>query len=43
MADTYLEIRHGEQDTFVICYRNFQIAVIDAASGELRNRKIQRL
>lgn len=43
MADTCLEIRPGEQDTFVVCYRNFQIAVIDAATGKLLNRTIRRL
>jgi hypothetical protein len=44
MADTYLEIRPGEQgDSFRICYRHFAIAEIDAASCKLINRKISRL
>ena len=30
MANTYLEIRAGDTDTFRVCYRNFQIAEIDA-------------
>jgi transposase InsO family protein len=44
MADTYLEIRPGDKDdSFIICYRNFKIAEIDAASCKLINRKISRL
>lgn len=44
MANTYLEIRPGDDDnTFVVFYRNFKIAVIDAASQKLIDRKISRL
>lgn len=44
MANTYLEIRPGcSDDSFLICYRQFKIAEIDAASKKLINRKISRL
>lgn len=43
MADTYLEIREGENDTFLVIYRNYQIAVIDAHTQKLVNRVIHRL
>lgn len=44
MADTYLEIRPRDSDSsFIICYRNFKIAEIDADSEKLLNRKISRL
>ena len=43
MADTYLEVRAGDGDTFRVCYRNFQIAEIDANSGLLLNRTIKKL
>lgn len=43
MADTLLEIRAGENDTFLVIYRNYQIAVIDAVSRKLANRSIRRL
>lgn len=43
MADTYLEIREGPDDTFLIIYKCFQIAVIDAHTGKLVNRIIRRL
>lgn len=43
MKDTYLEIRPGDQDTFRVIYRNFQIAVIDAADPKFLNRRIRRL
>lgn len=44
MRDTYLEIRPGgSDDSFLICYRNFKIAEVDAASQKLINRKIARL
>ena len=43
MADTYLEIRPSENDLFLVCYRNYQIAEIDAVTGTLLNRRIARL
>lgn len=44
MADTYLEIRPSEyDDSFAVCYRQFKIAQIDAASQTLLSRKISRL
>lgn len=43
MADTLLEIRAGENDTFLVIYRNYQIAVVDAVSGKIANRSIRRL
>ena len=43
MADTYLKIQEGENDTFWIVYRNFRIAVIDAHTQKLINRVIHRL
>lgn len=43
MADTLLEIREGENDTFLVFYRNFQIAAIDAHTQKLVNRVIRKL
>lgn len=43
MADTLLEIREGNDDTFLVIYRNYQIAVIDAHTQKLLNRIIRRL
>ncbi len=44
MADTYLEIRPGDDgDSFLVCYRNFKIAKVDATSQKLINRTIFRL
>lgn len=43
MADTYLEIKEGENDTFLVIYRNFLIAEIDAHTQKLLNRTIRRL
>ena len=43
MADTYLKVRAGNEDTFRVCYRNLQIAEINAASGLLPNRTIKKL
>ena len=43
MADIRLEVRPIEGDRFIVCYRNFQIAEIDAATGERLNRRIYRL
>lgn len=43
MADTKVEIRYGENDTFAVIYRNYQIASVDAVEGKLLNRHIRRL
>jgi len=43
MADTYVEIRFAENDTFSVIYRNYIIASVDAVEGKLLNRHIQRL
>ena len=43
MADTKLEIRFAENDTFSVIYRNYQIASVDAIEGKLLNRHIRRL
>jgi len=44
MANAYLEIRPSEcDDSFVVCYRQFKIAQIDAATQTLLSRKISRL
>ena len=43
MANTYLEIRAGDTDTFRVCYRNFKIAEIDANTGVRLNRNIKKL
>jgi transposase InsO family protein len=44
MADVYLEIRPSEsRDSFEVCYRQFKIAEIDAATQTLLSRKISRL
>ena len=43
MADTYLEIRPTDNDRFAVIYRNYQIAVIDAAERKLANRHIKKL
>jgi transposase InsO family protein len=43
MRDTYLEIRSDEDDTFILVYRNFKIARIDAIEKKLLDRRIQRL
>ena len=44
MSDTYLEIRPVEnRESFIVCYRNFKIAEVDACSMKLLNRKISRL
>lgn len=43
MANTYLEIRVSENDTFQVIYRNYRIAEIDAHSLKLLNRIIFRL
>lgn len=43
MADTLLEIQEGENDTFLVLYRNYQIAVIDAHTQKLVNRVIKKL
>ena len=43
MADTRVEIRCAENDTFSVIYRNYRIAEIDAMEGKLLNRHIRRL
>jgi transposase InsO family protein len=43
MRDTYLEIRPDKNDTFILVYRNFKIARIDAIEKKLLDRHIQRL
>ena len=43
MADTKVEIRFGENDTFSVIYRNYKIASVDAIEGKLLNRHIRRL
>lgn len=43
MADTLLEIREDENDTFAVIFRNFRVALIDAHSGKLLNRSIRKL
>ena len=43
MADTYVELRHAENDTFSVIYRNYKIASIDAVEQKLIERRIRRL
>lgn len=43
MADTYMEIRPSENDTFQVIYRNYRIATVDAVEKKLVNRHIRRL
>ena len=43
MADTYVEIRFDENDTFSILYRNYKIASVDAIEQKLIERHIRRL
>lgn len=43
MKDTYLEIRPDEEDIFLVIYRNFVIAKINAAERKLINRHIRKL
>lgn len=43
MADTKVEIRFADDDTFSVIYRNYKIASIDAIEGKLLNRHIRRL
>lgn len=43
MADTYVEIRFAENDTFTIHYRNYQIASLDALEQKLIERRIRKL
>ena len=43
MADTKVEIRFAEDDTFSVIYRNYKIAAVDAIEGKLINRHIRRL
>ena len=43
LADTYVEIRFDENDTFSILYRNYKIASVDAIEQKLIERHIRRL
>ena len=43
MADTRVEVRFAENDTFSIIYRNYKIATVDAVEGKLLERHIRRL
>ena len=43
MADTRVEIRFAENDTFSVIYRNYKIASVDAIEGKLIDRHIRRL
>lgn len=43
MADTRVEIRPDENNTFSVIYRNYRIAMVDAIEGKLINRHIRRL
>ena len=43
MADTRVEIRFAENDTFSVIYRNYKIASADAIEGKLIDRHIRRL
>ena len=43
MADTQVQIRFDENDTFSVIYRNYIIASVDAVEGKLINRHIRRL
>ena len=43
MADTHVEIRFDDNDTFSILYRNYKIASVDAFEQKLVERHIRRL
>lgn len=43
MRDMRLEVRPAENDTFMVIYRNYKIATIDAIEGKLLDRHIRRL
>ena len=43
MADTHVEIRFDENDSFSILYRNYKIASVDAIDQKLIERHIRRL
>jgi transposase InsO family protein len=43
MADTHIEIRFDDNDTFSILYRNYKIASVDAIEQKLIERHIRRL
>lgn len=43
MRDTRLEIRPADDDTFLVIYRNYKIATVDAIEGKLLDRHIRRL
>ena len=43
-ADTNVQLRACDnEDAFIVCYRNFCIAKVDAAEGKLINRKAYRM
>ena len=43
MRNTYLEIRPTENESFLVIYRNYKIAEVDAVEKKLLNRRIRRL
>ena len=43
MKDTRLEIRPADNDSFLVIYRNYKIAIVDAANNKLINRHIRKL
>lgn len=43
MSNTRVEIRPTGNDTFAVCFRNYRIAEVDAATQKLLNRRISRL
>ena len=43
MKDTYLELRPDDGDTFLVIYRNYKIARVDAVNNKLINRHIRKL
>lgn len=43
MKDTRLEIRPTDNDSFLVIYRNYKIALVDAVNNKLINRHIRKL
>ncbi len=43
MKDTRVEIRPADNDTFLVVYRNYQIAAVDAVNNKLITRRIRKL
>ena len=43
MRDTHLEVRPTENESFLVIYRNYKIAEVDAVENKLLNRRIRRL